>query len=95
MTKALLAHRIATRLNLNQTDALLAVQTILDSLTVSLQNGQKIELRGFGSFRVRSRKPRVGRNPKTGARVEVPAKTVVHFKPSRRLLTGLSETEGR
>lgn len=95
MTKTMLARRLAARLNLNQTDALLAVQTILDSLTVSLQNGQRIELRGFGSFRVRSRKPRVGRNPKTGTRVEVPAKTVVHFKPSRRLLTGLSETKGR
>jgi len=74
MTKALLAHRIAAWLNLNQADALMAVHTILDSLTVSLQHGQRIELSGCGSFRIRSRKPRLGRNPKTGARVEVPAK---------------------
>ena len=95
MTKALLARRIATRLNLNPAEALLAVHTILDSLTHTLQQGQKIELRGFGSFRVRSRKPRVGRNPKTGARVEVPAKTVVRFKPSRHLLAGVRKTEGQ
>jgi integration host factor subunit beta len=51
----------------------------------SLRVGDKIEIRGFGSFRTRQRKPRVGRNPKTGDRVEVPAKKIPFFKPSKEL----------
>jgi integration host factor subunit beta len=51
----------------------------------SLRAGDKIEIRGFGSFRTRQRKPRVGRNPKTGDRVEVPAKKIPFFKPSKEL----------
>jgi integration host factor subunit beta len=50
-----------------------------------LQSGDKIEIRGFGSFRIRQRKPRTGRNPKTGDKVEVPAKRVPYFKPSKEL----------
>jgi len=61
----------------------------------SLRVGDKIEIRGFGSFRTRQRKPRVGRNPKTGERVEVPAKKIPFFKPSKELKdlvnTGVSE----
>jgi integration host factor subunit beta len=51
----------------------------------ALRGGDKIEIRGFGSFRTRQRQPRVGRNPKTGARVEVPAKRIPFFKPSKEL----------
>ena len=51
----------------------------------SLRGGDKIEIRGFGSFRTRQRQPRIGRNPKTGARVEVPAKKIPYFKPSKEL----------
>jgi integration host factor subunit beta len=51
----------------------------------ALKTGDKIEIRGFGSFRIRQRKPRIGRNPKTGAKVEVPAKRVPYFKPSKEL----------
>ena len=62
----------------------------------SLRVGDKIEIRGFGSFRTRQRKPRVGRNPKTGDRVEVPAKKIPFFKPSKELKdlvnTGVTET---
>jgi integration host factor subunit beta len=50
-----------------------------------LRTGDKIEIRGFGSFRTRQRQPRIGRNPKTGARVEVPAKKIPYFKPSKEL----------
>ena len=56
-----------------------------DSIVRSLRTGDKIEIRGFGSFRTRQRQPRVGRNPKTGARVEVPAKKIPYFKPSKEL----------
>src|SRR6266571_786056 len=61
------------------------VETIFDSVVHSLRAGDKIEIRGFGSFRTRQRKPRVGRNPKTGARVDVPAKKIPYFKPSKEL----------
>jgi integration host factor subunit beta len=58
----------------------------------SLRAGDKIEIRGFGSFRTRQRKPRVGRNPKTGERVEVPAKKIPFFKPSKELKDLVNET---
>ena len=58
----------------------------------SLRVGDKIEIRGFGSFRTRQRKPRVGRNPKTGDRVEVPAKKIPFFKPSKELKDLINST---
>jgi integration host factor subunit beta len=61
------------------------VETIFDSVVRALRTGDKIEIRGFGSFRTRQRKPRVGRNPKTGDRVEVPPKKIPFFKPSKEL----------
>jgi integration host factor subunit beta len=61
------------------------VEAIFDSIVRSLRGGDKIEIRGFGSFRTRQRQPRVGRNPKTGARVDVPAKKIPYFKPSKEL----------
>src|SRR5258708_5053641 len=60
-------------------------ETIVDSIIQALQGGDKIEIRGFGSFRTRSRRGRVGRNPKTGEKVEVPAKKIPFFKPSKDL----------
>jgi integration host factor subunit beta len=61
------------------------VETIFDSIVRALQSGDKIEIRGFGSFRTRQRRGRIGRNPKTGARVEVPPKRIPFFKPSKEL----------
>ena len=66
-------------------EAEVIVEAIFDSIVRSLRGGDKIEIRGFGSFRTRQRQPRVGRNPKTGARVEVPAKKIPYFKPSKEL----------
>jgi integration host factor subunit beta len=60
----------------------------------SLRAGDKIEIRGFGSFRTRQRKPRVGRNPKTGEKVEVPAKKIPFFKPSKELKDLVNEGVG-
>ena len=60
-------------------------KTVVEDLSFSLRAGDKIEIRGFGSFRTRQRRPRVGRNPKTGERVEVPAKKIPFFKPSKEL----------
>src|SRR3974390_1277903 len=61
------------------------VEAIFDSIVRSLGGGDKIESGGFGSSRTRQRQPRIGRNPKTGARVEVPAKKIPYFKPSKEL----------
>ncbi|MBU1691615.1 MAG: integration host factor subunit beta [Gammaproteobacteria bacterium] len=66
-------------------DAELAVKVMLDALSNSLSNGEHIEIRGFGSFGVNHRPPRLGRNPKTGEKVEVPAKHVPHFKAGKEL----------
>ena len=71
--------------DLNKKDAEVIVQTVLDSIVDSLKAGEKVELRGFGSFRLRNRASRQGRNPKTGEKVFVPAKRVPYFKPGKEL----------
>ncbi|MFH1573686.1 MAG: integration host factor subunit beta [Acidobacteriota bacterium] len=85
MTKAELVEEVARQSELTKTDAEIIVQTVLDSITDSLQRGEKIELRGFGSFRIRNRSSRLGRNPKTGTGVLVPAKKVPYFKPGKEI----------
>jgi integration host factor subunit beta len=66
-------------------EAGIIVEGILDCMARAIKRGEKVEIRGFGSFHTRPRRARVGRNPKTGARVEVPAKRVPFFKPSKEL----------
>jgi integration host factor subunit beta len=96
MTKADLIDEVSQLAELTRKDSEVIVETIFDSIVRSLHVGDKIEIRGFGSFRTRQRKPRVGRNPKTGDRVEVPAKKIPFFKPSKELKdlvnTGVTET---
>lgn len=86
MTKSELIARLAERHpHLVMTDAELAVKTILDAMISSLVSGQRIEIRGFGSFSLNFRPPRVGRNPKTGEKVLVAGKYVPHFKAGKEL----------
>ena len=85
MTKADLIDEVSRLVELTRKDSEVIVETIFDSIVHSLRAGDKIEIRGFGSFRTRQRKARVGRNPKTGDRVEVPAKKIPFFKPSKEL----------
>lgn len=85
MTKAELIDDVSRVAELSRKDSETIVETIFESIVKSLQTGDKIEIRGFGSFRTRQRNPRIGRNPKTGARVEVPAKKIPYFKPSKEL----------
>ena len=85
MTKAELVDEVARNSDLSKKDAEVIVQTFLDSIIESLKSGTKVELRGFGSFRLRSRSERKGRNPKTGDQVHVPAKKVPYFKPGKEL----------
>jgi integration host factor subunit beta len=91
MTKAELVEQVARDTLLTKKHAELVVNTVFDSIVESLKDGDKIELRGFGSFRIRRRDARVGRNPKTGASVQVPAKRVPYFKPGKDLRELLNE----
>src|SRR5271166_1330261 len=96
MTKADLVEKVTGVGDLTRRDGEVIVETIFDAVIGALKSGDKIEIRGFGSFRIRQRKPRIGRNPKTGAKVEVPAKRVPYFKPSKELrdLVNPHEAEG-
>jgi integration host factor subunit beta len=85
MTKAELIEEVSRVVEMSRKDSEVIVETIFDSIVRALRNGEKIEIRGFGSFRTRQRQPRIGRNPKTGTRVEVPAKRIPFFKPSKEL----------
>ena len=85
MTKAELIEEVSRVVEMTRKDSEVIVEAIFDSVVKALRTGDKIEIRGFGSFRTRQRQPRVGRNPKTGARVEVPAKRIPYFKPSKEL----------
>lgn len=85
MTKAELIEEVSRVVEMTRKDSEVIVEAIFDSVVRALRTGDKIEIRGFGSFRTRQRQPRVGRNPKTGARVEVPAKRIPYFKPSKEL----------
>jgi integration host factor subunit beta len=85
MTKADLIEEVSRVVEMTRKEAEVIVEAIFDSIVRALRSGDKIEIRGFGSFRTRQRQPRVGRNPKTGARVEVPAKKIPYFKPSKEL----------
>ena len=86
MTKSELIARLAERFpQLVAKDADFAVKMILDALTSALVKGDRIEIRGFGSFALNYRPPRVGRNPKSGEKVDVPEKWVPHFKAGKEL----------
>jgi integration host factor subunit beta len=85
VTKADLVEEVIRVTGLKRNDSEDLVETIFDSIVRALHSGDKIEIRGFGSFRTRQRRGRIGRNPKTGARVEVPPKRIPFFKPSKEL----------
>ena len=85
MTKADLVEQVANEAEMTKKDAEQLVEIIFDSIVGALNKGEKIELRGFGSFRVRQRDSRKGRNPKTGEAVNIPAKKVAYFKPGKEL----------
>lgn len=86
MTKSELVERIATKQDqLSVRDIELAVKTLLEQMTQALADGERIEIRGFGSFSLNYRAPRAGRNPKTGESVVLEGKYVPHFKPGKEL----------
>jgi len=99
LTKADLIEEVLRVTELPRKESETIVETIFESIIDALQKGDKIEIRGFGSFRTRQRRGRIGRNPKTGEKVDVPAKKIPFFKPSKELkdlvnLGDSSETSG-
>ncbi len=96
MTRSELVEELAARFpQLAQRDAEMAVKCILDALGEALSKGQRVEIRGFGSFSVTHRAPRQARNPRSGESVEVPSKRVPHFKPGKALRQAVDETPDR
>ena len=85
MTKADLVEEVVKVADVSKKHAEIIVNTVFSSIVEALQRDDKIELRGFGSFRVRRRRSRQGRNPKTGDRVDVPEKRIPYFKPGKEL----------
>ena len=92
MTKSELVEIVAAKQpQLSIKDVELAIKTIIEYMSQTLSEGQRIEIRGFGSFCLHYRAPRVGRNPKTGETVHLPAKFVPHFKPGKELRDEVNE----
>ena len=85
MTKADLIEEVSRVVEFTRKESEVIVEAIFDSVVKALREGDKIEIRGFGSFRTRQRQSCIGRNPKTGVRVDVPAKRIPYFKPSKEL----------
>jgi len=85
MTKADLVENVTRVVEGTRKDSEAVVETIFECIIGALKRGDKVEIRGFGSFRTRQRRARIGRNPKTGAKVEVPPKRIPYFKPSKEL----------
>src|ERR1700736_6364559 len=94
LTKADLIEEVLRVTEVPRKESETIVETIFESIIQSLQKGDKIEIRGFGSFRTRQRRGRVGRNPKTGAKVEVPPKKIPFFKPSKELKHFVNTADG-
>lgn len=94
MTKSELIERLTERHpQLSNKDIELAVKTILDTMSQALSQGDRIEIRGFGSFSLHFRNPRLGRNPKTGEAVQLKGKYVPHFKPGKELREQVNHEE--
>ncbi|MCR8921631.1 integration host factor subunit beta [Dasania sp. GY-MA-18] len=93
MTKSELIERIASRQQqLSVKDVELAIKTILEQMSQTLAMGERIEIRGFGSFSLHYREPRLGRNPKTGETVQLAGKYVPHFKPGKEMRERVNES---
>jgi integration host factor subunit beta len=85
MTKADIIKVLAEQVGLTRREAAEVLSVVLDGVVEAIRAGEKVELRGFGSFRTRKRQARAGRNPRTGAQVNVPPKVVPYFKPGKQL----------
>ena len=96
MTKSELVRTLSEKLpELQQRDVELAVNRMLEQIVNALENGERIEIRGFGASSMRQRPPRLARNPKTGESVDLPAKVTVHFKPGKQMRDRVDTTRDK
>ena len=93
MKRSELEKELSDKFNLQTQQSEQIIDTIIDYMTEVLQRGDRIEIRGFGSFFTKSYKPYSGRNPRTGQTIEVPPKRLPHFRPSKELIKKLNEDE--
>ena len=91
MTKAELVEKVANQINLTKKQTEVVVNTVFSSITDSLAEGKKVELRGFGSFRIRQRNARIGRNPKNSQLVQIPEKKAIKWKMSKTFFNRLNK----
>lgn len=95
LTRSELIERLSARQSLlTSKDVELAVKAIVEQLSETLSDGERIEIRGFGSFSLHYREPRIGRNPKTGEAVRLEGKSTPHFKPGKELRDRVNESAG-
>jgi integration host factor subunit beta len=95
MTKSELVERVAGKVkNFSKKDVEMICDIIFNSMTESLKGGDKVEIRGFGSFKVKERNPRQGRNPKTGDTIDIPFKKVPFFKAGKELRERVDSDQG-
>jgi integration host factor beta subunit len=93
MTKSVLIEKVSEKIgSLTRKQTEIVVETVFDSIKEALVKGEKIEIRGFGNFKLKTRKPRKARNPKTGERVDVPGKKVLHFKTGKALREAMNSS---
>ena len=93
MTKAELVKEVAQAADLTKKHSEVIVNVVFQSIINALHEDEKVELRGFGSFRIRQRRPRQGRNPKTGDKVQVPPKKIPYFKPGKELKQFINDAD--
>lgn len=94
MTKSVLIEKVSERIgSLTRKQTEIVVDTVFESIKEALVKGEKIEIRGFGNFKPKTRKPRKARNPKTGEKVEVPGKRVLHFKVGKALREAMNQKQ--
>ena len=94
MTKQQLIESVVVKTELGKAEAALAVDSVLDQIAESLQGNERVDLRGFGSFAIKERKERQGRNPRTGETITIAAKRAVSFKPSKELAVNWPRRDG-
>lgn len=85
ITKAEIAQKVAEATGITQRDALISVETFLESIKKALSKGDKVSIVGFGTFRLKEKKARIGRNPRSGQSIQIAAKKVPYFKPGKEL----------
>lgn len=93
MTKADIIEKVYSKLGFSKKESADIVELVFDTMKATLENGEKIKISGFGNFVVRSKRPRVGRNPQTGEEIEISARKVLTFRPSQVLKTALNHDE--